>query len=174
MQALLWLLSRFAAIAFLRAGPQDLPAGHSLIPVSLGLYLLVDLIQALPRFDVPHMIMIAVLDALLLAAFVQLLLRSTRRVARLPQTLGALYGAGAFLGLFGVPLAWQLESVDPVTGTLPAGVMLLLFVYLGWNLVVMAHVLRHALDRGLGTGLAISLLYFLFSQLIMGAVFAGV
>ncbi len=174
MQALLWLFSRFAAIAFLRAGPQDLPAGRSLIPVSLSLYLLVDLAQAMPRFDLARQIMIAVLDALLLAAFVQLLLRSTRRSARFRQTLGALYGAGAFLGLFGIPLAWRLEAVDPVAGSLPVGVTLLLFVYLGWNLVVMAHVLRHALDRGLGTGLAISLLYFLLTQMIMGAVFAGV
>ncbi|RMG27797.1 MAG: hypothetical protein D6721_09760 [Gammaproteobacteria bacterium] len=166
MHAILWLFTRLLAIALFRAGPQDLPASRSLVPLTLALYLLVDFLQARYLAGWVRRGVVVGLDALLLGAFVQSLLLWKRKIARLRQTLGALYGTGAVVGLAGLPLVdrmWDAEAA----GRGGFGMSLLVLAYMAWAILVVAHVLRQALECRFDSAVGASIFLFLFTQLIL-------
>lgn len=159
------LLRRFADICLLRAGPQDLPASRFLLGLSAGAYLLAGVLISLQNLNVLQAALLVLVDAALLALLLFLVLWIRDRLARLLQTLTAFFGAGALLELVAWPiLAWQQHALSGETVT-PAllAASLLLWVWLFWNLMVIGHILRHALSTLLPVGVALGLLYMFVS-----------
>ncbi|GAB4172412.1 MAG: hypothetical protein Kow0020_07400 [Wenzhouxiangellaceae bacterium] len=137
------------ALVRLRAGPQDVPAGRA--PLLHGLaavlvLLLLTTAQSPGNLQPREVVVILGLPPLLAMS----LLALTRRRARFEQTVAALYGSAALLGLLQLPaLLWPGEP--------PA---LLLFIALGallWSLAVDAHIWRHALEVPWPAGLLVAL-----------------
>jgi hypothetical protein len=157
------LVRLFAAICLLRAAPQDLPASRELLGVTLGLYLLLTWLLAIPAYGQAGAVLVALLDTALLIAFIQVLLYLLSRNARILQTLTAMAGSGSLLGLLALPLVlWgqPSQAEEQVSGLLLYAWLLLLV----WNLLVAGHILRHALSTSLGIGIGVALLYALFSM----------
>ena len=72
-------------------------------------------------------------------------------------------GSGTLLGL--PPLLMiMLTGSEPSTPLLSAGWLLLML----WNLLVYAHIMRHALSSSLAVGFALSLLYALLYLQVVG------
>ena len=61
----------FAAICLLRAGPQDLPASRVLLGFTLGLYLLLAWLLAIPAYGERRAVQVALLDTALLVVWGQ-------------------------------------------------------------------------------------------------------
>ena len=167
---MLQLIRTWFGICLLRTQPQDLPASRFLLGLSLACYALVSLLVSVRSYGMAGAIQVAILDIGLLTAFVLCLLYLQSKTARINQTLSALAGCGSLLGIFALPLVLlvqpgQLPDQIPVVLSL---FWLLLFV---WNLLVMAHIMRHALSSSFATGLAFSVLYMLVTMQVIATVF---
>jgi len=100
------------------------------------------------------------------------------KTVRLVQTLTALAGTGALLGLIGLPLIQQAAQAHQVEAGPSAGMVLAWLALLAWSIAVKAHILRHALSMRYGSGLllagvhtilAIAILESLFPRVIEGS-----
>lgn len=151
------LASLFWNICLLRAGPQDVPASRELLAVVLGLSVASNLIFVLGRTS-PIEALVFVVSALgILLGLVYLLLAVFGYRERSLQTLTALGGSGLVLSVLAVPVLF-LALLVPGSANPFAWLLLLLNV---WGLVVIAHVLRHALSVHIVQGglLALGYLY---------------
>lgn len=153
------LFKLFLDICLLRASPDQLPASKNLLLITLLSYAVVSLILARLELPLGSALLYAVLDTLVLAIITHTVLLLRRFPARLTQTLTALAGTGSLLGLIALPLAG-------FAGASPALLLLVL-----WNIVVTAHILRHALAVPLMMGLVASMAYLLMTFFVMSALF---
>jgi hypothetical protein len=136
----------------LRAGPQDLPASW---PVTIGIiavYLAESMYTGKQLGDDDAAIKSLAITTLQFAA-VAVMLYLRKFPERLAQTLGALAGAGAILGLIAFLLVMQ---ADP--GRNQPVLALLWFVVFAWSLVVDANIYRHALSVRMSQGVLIAVL----------------
>ncbi|HEB98910.1 MAG TPA: hypothetical protein ENJ05_05340 [Thiotrichales bacterium] len=156
-------------LCLLRLGPQDLPASSFLLGMATLFYVAVGVLNALAYFPFWRALGVSLFDTLMLAAFLQLGLRSVGHPARFTQSFTALALAWGVIGLFAVPLGYAFVAAD--NGGPSAFLMLFLMLTLVWSLAVMGHVLRHALDVSRGLGVAFAVAYFFLSQLLMEVLF---
>jgi hypothetical protein len=115
-------------------------------------------------------VQLAALDLGLLVVFVLSILYLQNKTARINQTLSAMAGTGAVLGVCALPLVILVQQ-DQSAEQIPAVLTLLWLVLLIWNLLVMAHIMRHALSSSFAIGLGASLLYALVSMQIIATLF---
>lgn len=163
------LLLRFLDICLLRLSPQDLPGSSFLLGLSLLMYAALAFGTALLSLAPFPAFMLAVVDVGLIAGLLWILLWIRDMLNRLPQTLSALYGAGAVMQLIALPLVlWQSASVSAPAQGVGA---LLLWVWLLWHLLVVGHVLRHAVSTILPLGTLLALLYVFISFSVTRTVF---
>lgn len=159
------LLRRYLDICLLRAGPQDLPGSRFLLGLSLAAYFVVGVVLSLRNLDALAAASLVVVDTALLGGLLFALLWARDLLNRFIQTLAALLGTGVVLELVAWPvLAWQQQAMtaDTVNTALMVS-SLLLWVWLFWNLMVIGHILRHALSTLLPIGVALGLLYMFIS-----------
>lgn len=152
------LLKWFWGICLLRVAPQDLPTSQMLMTASLLCYFLVSLLVAWLQLTSAVFVPAALLDTACLVAFTVAALWVPSFMHRFTQTLTALAGSGAILGVVALPvLLWQKQIGGADTGfTLPT---LLILLWTAWNIVVVGHVLRHALSTLFAFGIALAVVY---------------
>jgi len=151
-------------IASLRSGPQVLPASTLLFGLVAGGYLLAKLVVlTLASPDVPRPLLVAGFDLALDAAVLWAILRLADRQARFVQSLTALYGVGILLNAALLPGALLARHGGGPLVTL--GLLLALVVF-AWSIVVIGHVLRHALELGAAPALALAVGWTLLSVFI--------
>ena len=165
-----WLLS-WLQQCLLRRAPQDDPLSYSALQWSIAGYALLDLLQAGAGSDWSVSVGMTVLDILVMVLFVWTVLLLGKKSARFSQTLTALAGTGVVLGLLGLPLillATGAQGAGDPAAVVVLGWLLLLF----WSIAVEAHILRHALSTGYGTGLLLAGLHTVLIIILLEAVFA--
>lgn len=150
------LVTFFWGLCMLKTAPQDLPASPFLLGLTLLAYFVMSMLVSVLQWPIPQAVLTALLDTLLLTILCYALLWARLFGGRFLQTLTALAGSGALLGMIAVPLIlWQKQAGAPANGIagLPS---LLLLIWTAWNVVVVGHILRHALSTlfALGIGLA--------------------
>ncbi len=145
-------------ICLLRAGPQALPASTSVLALCLLGYGVVDLAAAASSTGLGTAAGVTLFDLAMMVVFVRLLLRLGRRPQRWLQTLSAMAGSGALLGLLALPPLYRLSRVAS-PADLSAGMNLFWIALFVWGLVVLGHILRHALSARFHTGLGLAILY---------------
>jgi cytochrome b len=149
-----WLVS-WLQQCLLRRAPQDDPLSYSALQWSIVAYVLMDLWQARASSDWPATLGMTLLDTLVMVLFAWTLLLLMKKSARLVQTLTALAGTGTVLGVVGLPLILQAARTQTEDG--PAGMLVLAWLLmLVWSIAVQAHIFRHALSTGYGTGLLLA------------------
>jgi hypothetical protein len=165
------LVSRFFEICLLRAGPQDLPASTVLLVMTLILYLVSGFLLSLINADLKKSLLLVGVDLLMLVGLSYLILWIRMLTRRYVQTLTALAGSGAILEFTAWPLLyWQsLTSATSGPGLLIAS--LLLWAWLVWNVLVVAHVLRHTLTTSFFNGTLLSVLYMFISVSVIRILF---
>jgi len=160
------LLRFFIRLARLQQAPQDLPAAMPLLLLTLLADIAVGMIGGSRFFGNPLTALLAnLVDALVVFGMTWLLLSVHNRQPRLLQTLTALYGLGALFSLaMLLPQGLALGGGGPLA-------MLLMLALLVWAQVAMGHVLRHALDTGLGTGILLAVGVSAVSFVVVGNLF---
>lgn len=165
------LITYFVGLCLLRRTPQELPASLPLFAVLVAVNLILSLLAGLMLDgDFGLSLLQGVVDFLLTMAVLYAGFKLMGRQARFAQTATALLGSGVVLGVLGlVPLS-MLSGGEESEGSAIAG--LLFLGLLIWNLVVMGHIVRHALEMTLGQGMVIALGFYLFAYTLLGGLFA--
>ncbi len=153
-------------ICLLRRGPQDLPYSTTLLVIAVALSGLLGYptMRALPP-GTPTPGLDLILAMAFGAGYLYLVLRFHGLATRFVQSATALFATDCVISGLSLPL---LE----LGGTESQATMLGLTGLIIWNLVIIAHILRNALDASLGVGFAWALGYVMSSGLIMQAMHA--
>lgn len=153
-------------ICLFRKGPQDLPASQALLGLYLIAYGLSGLLALLVSMPPSTAVFQALVDIVLLAGFTYGILAMMNYGARFVQTLTALAGTYTLFNLIALPLIFWLERASTQT-TAPVLPSLLLLALMGWSIVVMAHVLQHALSTSRVMGVLYALGYLVISIVVL-------
>lgn len=157
----------FIRLARLQQAPQDLPASLPLLVLMLLANILVGVIGGSRYFgDTLTALMANLVDVAVMAGVLWLLLSAHARQARFIQTATAMYGLGTLFGV--VMLFPQQLSLLAGAGQLAALLMLAVMV---WSQVALGHVLRHALEKSLGAGIALAVGISVVSFVVVGNLF---
>jgi hypothetical protein len=162
---LIALLQFWLGLCLLRNEPRQLPASPWLLGLSILCYLAGSLLVTALSYGPSLGAQMVLLELLLLVGFVAGLLYLTGKPARIIQTLSALTGAGALLSFPALLLA-VIE-----TGAEVQQLSLLWLALLVWNLLVTAHIMRHALAVSMLVGVAVAMFYIVVSTRVFVTVF---
>jgi len=167
-QLLSGLFGHFFQICTLRSGPQDLPAAPLLCNASLFFYLLLSLISSALNMPLSQALIAAMVDIGLLIALTTAILKLRGLGVRITQTLTALAGTSVILSLFSIPMLIWLQAARADHGD--AGIpSLLMLVLVMWNLLIVAHIFRHALSTLFAAGLLLAIGYFWLQLVLLNA-----
>jgi len=163
---------RILAIMLLRAGPQDLPYSRSLFVISTFLYLASGVLVLTTAMSSGQAVANMVLDVVVLLAFSYICLSLLKYKARFVQMVTALAGIGIVCHLLAWPLFMQLQDMqEQEQGVKIAALLMLLLI--SWQVLVFAHVFRHAMQMSMMRALALSFGYLFFSMAAAEIIFPG-
>jgi hypothetical protein len=150
---MLKLLQTFLEIALWRKGPQDLPASRTLAAVALFVYVAIGFVSVrLFDLDLRTAFIIIGVDVLMLSAWLYAVLAFFGRRQRFVQTITATLGVGVLILLLDALMrllqVWLGES-EAFAGNW-------LFIRFVLIALVMGRIFMHALERGLVTGMALT------------------
>lgn len=160
------LLQAFIDIALRRRGPGDLPESTALLALTVAAYAAFSAVQSLMLFGLQDLAGRTAADVLLTGGLIWLLLIATGRRHRFTQAASAVFGTGALLS----PLVIALLALKaPAAASSPVA----LLVWAGsvavivWFTLIVAHILRAALDTGVFTAMAVSIAYVVGSAALL-------
>ena len=157
----------------LRRAPQDDPFSHTGLLLALVAYLALGLLQAGASSGWVVSVGMVLADTLVMVVFTWTVLMVVNKSPRFTQTLTALAGTGAVLGLLGLPLiqlAARAHQGDGPSGALVLGWLVLL----AWSITVQAHIFRHAMSTGFGAGLMVAALHTVLAISLLETLFPRV
>lgn len=160
MQALISLLWD---IVLIRRGPRDLPSSWALLALLGALYLATSVLGAELAYGAGHAFVRGGLDLVLTVAVFWAALAFRDREHRLMQTLSALFGVGILLAVPDFALLLLIQGASKPAALL---LQLLALALLLWNVVVVGHIVRAALDVKLFTGITVAMSYIVGSTLL--------
>jgi len=162
------LLKLFIDLCRLRGAPQDLPASRVLMLFTAGCYLAVGTAVSLHEQPLGLALLSAIVDTALLAALAGVSLWILNKTPRFTKTFTALAGTGTLFGLMGWPLIAWLQHLPPEQGS---SLSLLLLGLVIWNIMVIGHILRHALGIMMWAASGVALFYMYLSIRVMSALY---
>ncbi len=170
------VLRNLLSLLFLKSAPQDLPYSLALSLQLVVFYVLSGLLVLQTTLQPDDMLGGIILGLLVQLVFTYLVLAALNKSARFMQTLSALLGIGLLFNL----LSWPVFSVlaDATSQESIKATMSLLFLLLiSWEVLVKAHIFRHALEMRMFAALALSFSLFFtsvtLSQLLLPAASGG-
>lgn len=156
--ALTNLVRAFWGVSTFRVAPQDIPASTALMFLTTVLNVLLSVLIYQLRLPLVSSFLVAMLELIVLYGLTCALLYSFSKTVRIVQTMTALMGSGAILGA----IVFLMVVAIPVM-PLPLRIGILV-----WNLCIMAHVLRHALNTRFFVGLLVAVGYaFTLNQVVV-------
>lgn len=161
----------FFRLCLLRARPQDFPSSRELLGLTaLGAVAVGASLVGGVRASWFLAVVESAADVGLALAVLWLGLRWTGHRARFIQAATAVMAMNLVLGALTVPLlAMSVAAGD--AGELAVAAGLLLLAMLGWNIVVLGHILRHTFDVSMSFGVGMALLYTVFSYNVITGLF---
>lgn len=145
----------------LKVPPQDLPASPVLLVLTIAAYAATSLLAAAVHLTLDKALLAALLDAGLLGVLSYLVLWIRMLTPRWHQTMTALAGTGALIAVAMLPfIFWQASATTTETSFLPT-VALLGFMI--WDMFIIGHILRHALNVPLLLGGTLAAVYIYIS-----------
>lgn len=162
------LITLFIDICRFRANPQDLPSSYILKYATILTYVGVGLAIALLNQPLAQALISVLVDlAMVLGlAYAGLWVRDFK--GRTTQTITALTGTGTLIGLVQLPLMAWLYSLDENSISVAS---LLLLVLMVWVVLIIGHIMRHALSLPYWAGIGIAIGYVFIAMRVMSALF---
>ena len=151
----------------LLSAPQDLPFSQPLLMRVLALYLITGMLVLLPgSSDLFTAVVLMLLDLVMLIAFIKFCLYTRDCPNRFLQTLLACLGVGICFQLLALPLVLVMNTGNEASQANNAvGALFYLFL-ISWQVTVMAHILRHAMNMTMVLTLLLSISYLLLVILL--------
>jgi hypothetical protein len=154
----------------LRRGPEDVPASLRLLRGMILLNLLTGIVVLSVHYGINISASSTVLDLAVSLVFAGLLLVALNRRPRFIQTAAAICGTGALFHL----LSWPFLIVaEDASQSLQNTLWILMLLLTSWELMVMAHIFRRAIDSGMASAIALSFALFMISISVSQLIFPG-
>ncbi len=166
---MLQIIEALWKVCLMRVAPQDLPSSKFLLWAAAAAYALIGSLISLLTLGPIAAVLSAVVDTGVLLGLTMLVLWIKDTGERYTQTATALAGSGAILMGIALPLLILQAKLGVDGNTLPSLLVLVLMV---WNLNVVGHILRHALDTKFFVGLLLSVVYLYVSISVFRAFFS--
>lgn len=164
---------RFVNICLFKAGPENVPASHWLLKMTLMMYFIMGVV--ISRIDSSWVVSLftSLTDILVMIVVTGLLLQFRGFKSRFQQTLTAMAGAGTCLGIVGAPVVLLFNQVSEQE-RVSSYAMLLMIAVMFWSLMVTAHIFRRSLEIKPGMAAVLTIAYTIVSLLAVGLVISGV
>lgn len=147
-------------------GPQDLPSSSFFLLLVLLANVVAAVAVVLVETTLANGLPQVVLSLLWLVGYCYGVLLLSGRVARFQQTLTALLGTDTVISIIAFPfMVWMKSTADAAIAY---------YVVIGlmcWSLIIVGHILRHALSTTHGFGMGLALLYIIGFYALMGLFF---
>lgn len=152
------LFGAFLDICRFKLGPQDIPASSFLLGLTLVAYTLFSAGFALVQMPVGPALLAGVVNSTMMVGCTLVALQFRGVPERLNQTVTSLAGAGIIVSLIALPIIIWLDAAEEnqEEAFVPALLWLCLFF---WDLLITAHILRHALSIRFTVGVLVALIY---------------
>ncbi|MDH5425149.1 MAG: hypothetical protein OEY29_09160 [Gammaproteobacteria bacterium] len=152
----------FIRIMGLLSAPQDLPYSKSLLRQVLFIYFVSGLLVLLPgTSDLFTAVVLMLLDLAMLTGFLKFCLYTRNTSTRFLQTFIACLGVGVLFQLLALPLVLVMNTGAELSQANNALGALFYFLLLSWQVTVIAHILRHAMNMQMTLTLLLSFSYVL-------------
>jgi hypothetical protein len=154
------LFNAFWQIVLFRQGPDSLPASRPLLVMAVAAYIVIDVMVIVALYPREALVPLLLADVGFMVVWCAGLLALFSKIARLDQTLTALFGCGALLQLLAFPTtAWPSFGI-PLE--IPMGFRVLVsLIILLWSVAVFGHIFARALSKSLGAGIAFAVIYYI-------------
>lgn len=156
----------FFQIALLNKKPQDLRVSRKEFSTLLVIYFCISYITAFIYLSSDYAVPFAFLDISLLLLFVYFCLLICGFPNRWRQSAAAMAGCGSLFGIVAIPLLILINQLkdNPELTTI---ISFFLTVLVLWNIVINAHIFRHAYSIFFIGGLGIALMYYLLMNALV-------
>ena len=158
------IFSYYLNMALLNAKPQDCPVSRVLQTILIILYIILSVLNALSLYDIKHGLVHSLIDLSILFAFTRLLLRT--KPQRIHQTFNAFLGVGLCIGLMQTLGAYTFIAGADEKTISDSGRIFFFSIFV-WIIITYGHIVRHAIEVSLVTGISISLAYILISVFVL-------
>ncbi len=165
------LYRRAVRLCLFKIGPAEMPAGFNLMLLSAAIYLVSTILAEHIELNWLDASLVGVLEVGIFIAILAGLLALRGQGARLMQTITAMTSTGTVMGLLGLPLFTKALADDPAE--IGSGMLLLLLIFVLWSLMIIAHVLRHAMEIKPGLAAVISVVILIVVALAGGLLMAA-
>jgi hypothetical protein len=156
------VLQKFLALLILKAAPQDLPYSLQL-NVKLATVYILSGIMVLRTTVSPDNTLAGILLGLLVQfVFTYLVLRALHKSLRFTQTFSAMLGVSILFNLLSWPV-FALLADATIDDSFRASLSMVFLLVISWEVLVKAHIFRHALEMKMFSALALSLSLFFIS-----------
>lgn len=156
------LLLAFFDICRLVKRPQDIPESRNLLALSAVVYALLSILLASFSQPLESAILVSIIELFLIMIFTLAILQAGGKSTRWVQTITALVGTGIIISIIAFPV-YMMIGVDELNEfelTAIQNIGLLLLAALScWNIAIMAHILRHALEINFAIALFLAIIY---------------
>ncbi len=162
---------KLLALLALKATPQDFPHSQRLTVHFAIAYVFSGIVVLQTTMEPTDLLGGLVFGLFVQFAFTYLILRSLNRSARFLQTIFAIIGAGVLFNL----ISWPLLSVladESSSESLRSSMSLLFLMLISWEVLIKAHIFKHALDLKMYSALALSFSLFFISVMLSQLLFS--
>ena len=160
------LINIFFEICLLKKGPQDVPASRFLFQLVLLAYVSLNAIMLmLLEDDFVYSLVAIVVDLFLVVGLIKLVLIFANMPDRFLKTISAVLGTTIVMSI-GMMMAqvWYDSVESEAAKEFPGFLALVIF---GWNIVVIGHILKNALDTFLSIGILLAVVYILVQASVL-------
>ncbi|MBL1141301.1 MAG: hypothetical protein HND53_04635 [Proteobacteria bacterium] len=156
------LFLAFFDICRLVKRPQDIPESRNLLTLCAIVYGLLSIWLASLSQPIESAIVVGTVELVLIMVFTLAVLQASGKSSRWTQTVTALVGTGIIISILAFPIyillgVGELNEVE--LSTFQNIGLLLLAALSCWNIAIMAHILRHALEINFAIALFLAITY---------------
>ena len=160
------LLKIFVDICLFRANAEQLPYSFFLMVFCIITYMISGMAVSLINLSVSKAILIVIVDTAMLLSFIYTGLWIRSFFNRAIKTITAIAGTNTLFTIIGLPLAMALNNQPKDQASIFSMIYLILAI---WNVGVLGHILRSALNMPSWVGIIIALMYFYVSINVLWA-----
>jgi hypothetical protein len=169
MKSFLILLRLFLDICIFKKNPQDIPSSSVMLSICIFLYTLTAAIVTMTIQDPNEAGISSIIEVCLVLLLTYIFLYLRMFPERWLQTCTAILGVGILFGIMAFPF-YMVIAIEGLDGNntfiLSVGVLLIF----GWNLAVIANILKYALNMIYFNALLVSLVYVFVTRSVIIAI----
>ena len=165
-------LQKLLSLLVLKSAPQDLPYSPRLLVQLMLAYILSGIVVLQTTLNPDDILSGLLLGLLIQYVFTYAVLSALDKRARFVQTFCAILGIGILFNLLSWPV-FSMLSDETAQEAMRSSMSLMFLLIISWEVLVKAHIFRHALEMRMFSALALSFSLFFISVALSQLLFPG-